>query len=189
MKALRFVLSGVLLWIAPASAATITYSANLNEDGESTSPGTGTAEAIVDTSAQTLTMMISFSNLTSGTTASHIHCCVAPPGTAGVATTVPSFPGFPLGVTSGTYDDTLDLTSAATYNPAFVTANGGTVSSAEAALLAGMAADMAYVNIHTTNFPGGEISGFLTATPEPASFVLAGALLFGILRLRPRRGR
>src|ERR1700732_86713 len=43
---------------------------------------------------------------------------------AGGATTVPAFSGFPLGVTSGTYDHVLDLTSASSYNPAFVTMQG-----------------------------------------------------------------
>ena len=69
-------------------------------------------------------------------------------------------PGFPLGVTAGTYTRTFDMTDPASYNPAFVTANGGTTG-AEAALLAGLQAGQAYLNIHTTMFPGGEIRGFL----------------------------
>jgi len=59
---------------------------------------------------------------------------------------------------------TLDLTQASSWNPAFVTANGGTVGGAEAALAAGLNAGHAYLNIHTTMFPGGEISGFLTSS-------------------------
>jgi hypothetical protein len=57
--------------------------------------------------------------LTSTDTAAHIHCC-APLGTnAGVATTVPTFLGFPLGVTSGTYSSQVfDLTQPLIYNPA-----------------------------------------------------------------------
>jgi hypothetical protein len=47
------------------------------------------------------------------------------------------------------------------YNPAFVTANGGTAASAEATLFTGIMAGHAYLNIHTTMFPGGEIEGFL----------------------------
>jgi hypothetical protein len=45
-----------------------------------------------------------------------------------------------------------------------VTANGGTTAGAEAALLAGLEAGQAYLNIHTTMFPGGEIRGFLAST-------------------------
>jgi CHRD domain/PEP-CTERM motif len=54
-----------------------------------------------------------------------------------------------------------------------VTANGGTTASAEAALAASMAVGEAYLNIHTTVVPGGEIRGFLTAVPEPSTFMLA----------------
>ena len=54
-----------------------------------------------------------------------------------MATTAPSFVGVPLGVTSGTFNATLDLTLASSFNPAFVTAGGGTVADAEAALANG----------------------------------------------------
>jgi hypothetical protein len=123
-----------------------------------------------------------FSGLTSGTTASHIHCCTVVPGvsTAGVATQVPTFSGFPLGVTSGSYSMLFDMTQASTWNPAFVTASGGTPAGAEAALVAGALAGRAYLNIHTTNFGGGEIRGFLVATPEPGTMALAIAALAGI---------
>jgi hypothetical protein len=125
------------------------------------SPGTGNTIVTWNTATNKMTVDVSFSGLSTGTTASHIHCCVAPPGNAGVATSVPTFPGFPLGVTAGTYSQTFDMTVAASYNPAFITANGGTPASAEAALLAGLRAGDAYLNIHTTAHPGGEIRGFL----------------------------
>ena len=92
------------------------------------SPGTGLATVVLDPTAQTLQVNATFSGLTSNTVAAHIHCC-APLGTnAGVATTVPAFPGFPLGVTSGTYvPHVFDLTQSLIYNPAFVTLQGGTL--------------------------------------------------------------
>ena len=92
-----------------------------------------------------------------------------PTCTAGVATTTPDFAGFPIGVTSGTYINTLDLTLSSSYNPSYITANGGTTASAEAALVSAIAAGEAYVNIHTTTFAGGEIRGFLQPVPEPGS--------------------
>jgi hypothetical protein len=179
----------VVIFGAVAPAATVTYAGNLsgpNENPANASPATGFASISLDTITILLQVHVQFSGLTGTSTASHIHCCIAPPGATGVATTTPTFAGFPLGVTSGVYDNTLDLTLASSYNPAFVAANGGTVSSAETVLLAGLAAGQAYLNVHSTVFPGGEIRGFLLQTPEPATLLLAGAVLIG-LTLRRRR--
>ena len=152
------------------NAAVIDYTATLSSAGEGPtviSSGTGFAEVVINTVAQTMNVSVTFSGLTSGTTASHIHATTSSPftGNAGVATSVPYFPGFPLNVTSGTYSMLFDLTSASTYNPSFVSANGGTVAGAEAALEAALMNGEAYLNIHTSNYPGGEIRGFLVA-PE-----------------------
>jgi CHRD domain len=179
----------LLLLSSVCFATTLTYTAVLKGPPESTSTGTGSATVTVNDVTNLMTVDVIFSGLEAGTTASHIHCCTttAGSGSAGVATTLPYFVGFPIGVTSGTYNGTLDLTASGSYNPAFITANGGTTAGAEAALLAGMAADKSYVNIHTTMFPGGEISGFLTLAPEPSSFSLLFAAIPGALLLRRRR--
>jgi hypothetical protein len=135
----------------------------------------------LDAAAQTLQINVTFSGLTSNTVAAHIHCC-APLGTnAGVATTVPAFPGFPLGVTSGTYNSAVfDLAQSTIYNTTpvtgFVAMQGG-LAQAEAALIAGIQAGQTYLNIHISNFPGGEIRGQLTAVPGP----IAGAGLPGLI--------
>jgi MYXO-CTERM domain-containing protein len=149
---------------------------------------------VYDSVAHTLNVHVTFSGLQGTTTASHIHSATAVPlsGTAGVATTTPTFAGFPLGVTSGTYDNTLDLTLASSYNPSFVSANGGTTATAEAALAAGLAAEKAYLNIHTNVVPGGEIRGFLIAQPglpEPSTPTLAGLGALGLLGYGWRRRR
>ena len=167
------ILTGASLGLALPSEAAI-YTANLaggNENPATPSTGTGSTTVTIDTTAHTLQVIVSFSGLTSGTTASHIHCCIAPNGNAGVATTTPTFAGFPLGVASGSYNQTFNTLSASTWNPAFITANGGTPASAEAVLAAGLAAGQAYLNIHTTNFPGGEIRGFLLAASTISSVV------------------
>ena len=72
------------------------------------SPGTGFALVTYSPDTVMMRVQVSFAGLTSGTTASHIHCCFSPPTTttAGVATTVPYFTSFPIGVTAGTYDHT-----------------------------------------------------------------------------------
>jgi hypothetical protein len=129
----------------PAAAATLIYDATLSGATEippTGSPGTGFATVTINTVADTMRVQESFSGLetamSTGTTASHIHCCGVQPMNVGIATTTPTFPNFPLGVFSGTYDMTFDMTLASSYNPGFITAEGGTVSGAFAALLTGL---------------------------------------------------
>jgi outer membrane autotransporter protein len=52
------------------------------------------------------------------------------------------------------------MSQAGTWNAPFLTANA-TPLGAEAAFVAGVAANQSYLNIHSTTFPGGEIRGFL----------------------------
>jgi hypothetical protein len=152
--------NGVLEFTATGPVAPGLSSLNENPPHPE-STATGTAVVTWDTTTNLMTVDVVFSGLTTPDTAAHIHCCVAPNGTAGVATTVPTFTGFPTGVTSGTYSHTFDMLNLASYNPAFVAAHGGTAATAAADLLAGLQAGQAYLNIHTTMFPGGEIRGFL----------------------------
>jgi hypothetical protein len=185
LKFLLPLLAAALVTTQAAFANTIVYTANLNgatEEPPTGSPGIGFGTVTIDDIANTMAVDVTFSGLTAGNTASHIHCCTTAPGfgNAGVATITPTFTGFPSGTTSGTYDHVFDLTAASSYNPAFVALQGSTTA-AESALLAGLASDEAYLNIHTTNFSGGEIRGFLVTTPEPASLPLAALTLGGLV--------
>ena len=171
MKQWGFIAALLLVSAGSSPAVTYTFIASgpnapglspLNENPpHPTSSGTGTAMVTFDTTTNMMTVNVVFSGLSGTTIASHIHCCIPPDGNTAVATTTPTFTGFPSGVTSGTYSHTFDMTLASSYNPSFITANGGTPASAEAVLLSGMLAGESYLNIHSSVFPGGEIRGFL----------------------------
>jgi hypothetical protein len=103
--------------------------------------GTGTLNATYDESSNSLIFTVNFSGLTTGTTAAHFHGPAPADSNAGVQI---GWTGFPTGVTSGTFSDTVTLSDTQ-----------------EAQLLSGLW----YANIHTTTFPGGEIRSQLYENP------------------------
>jgi len=178
MKALTLAVALAASVVAgQAAAASYVFNAFLNGGNEAppnASPGIGFSRLTLDTSAHTMRIEATFSGLLGTTSAAHVHAPTQLPGvgTASVATELPSFTGFPLGVTSGSYDHTFDTSLAATWNPSFLTNNGGTALGAETGFLTALGDHRAYLNIHSSFAPGGEIRDFYQLVPEPGSWAL-----------------
>ena len=171
----------------------------LQENPAVVTPGTGTGSAIYNPHTQELAVDVNFSGLVGTTTNSHIHCCATDLSTnAGIAIHfVPN--GFPLGVTSGSFSHTYDLSLASSFDAAYLAASGGTADLARNRLLNAMRvgvanaplpgdSSIAYFNIHTSFRGGGEIRGnIIPGIPEPSAILLA---LSGLLPVAfARRGR
>ncbi len=183
----RILLAGAML-LASTAANAVSYRATFsggaeNPSNQSDATGTGTLRVIGDS----IFVNITYSGLGSGLADGHIHCCTAPTGNAGVAI---GFSGLPLGTTSGTIRRTLDLTQTGVFRSAFVTGSGpngsGTIDLARQRLFAELDAGNVYFNLHTTNFPGGEIRGNLGVVPEPATWAML-VVGFGLVGSAVRR--
>ncbi len=145
----------LILFLATATVSSAqVISFNVSLDGPqagTTSLGTGTGTATLNTSTLEFILNGTFSGLGTAATAAHVH---------GPATTSQS-----AGVLQG-----ITVSSATSGNFSF----SGIVSSEASTVLQ---SDMAYVNIHTTGFGGGEIRGQLTVVPEPAAAAVAMGLV------------
>jgi hypothetical protein len=139
----------------PASAAIIDLTASLDcaqaNAGAGTcgagGSGTGSATITFDDSTNTLSWSITWSGLSGTATLAHFHGPALPSQNAGVQVSI--------GVT--------------------LPANGAAVLSAPQA--SDLLDELWYVNVHTTEFDGGEIRGQVLLVPEPAAPTLAGAVV------------
>lgn len=159
MRIRTIVVAGLILVLALDARAQI-FNYTVTMDGAQETPpvataATGSGTAVIDTTANTLTLSYSFSGLSSAQTDAHIH------GFAGIGAG-PAGVLNPLPLGSPVVNHIWNFTEPQ-----------------EASILAGLT----YVNIHSSNFGGGEIRGQIV--PEPASMgflaALAGA---GLLRRR-----
>ncbi len=172
---------GLSLALCATASADQFFSASLDGLQESppvATPGSGTGSAVFHPDTNMLDVSVSFSGLIGTTSDAHIHCCFMDPPGRNIGVAVGLSPhGFPLGVTSGLLNASIDLLNPANYTATFLNNfGGGTAAGARDALLAGMSqlpgsSKGAYFNIHTTHRPGGEIRGDIFV-PEPASLLL-----------------
>jgi len=172
---------------APADPSYRAVAAGALENPPNASPGTSLVT--IDLSGNEMFVDLPFRDLAGTTTAAHIHCCTSSAFTGAAPIAVP-FQDFPMGVTAGTYSKAIPLGEEMSYDPAFVSAHGGTVSGAESALIDAINANEAYVNIHTDLYPNGEIRGWLVAAPpvpETAEWSMLAVGLAGLMLMSRRR--
>jgi hypothetical protein len=175
-----------LLMAGAAEAAVTVFTGSFGPEAIGAT-GSGALTLVHDSTAHSLQIDATFGGLSGTTTVSHIHCCTAVPnaGTAGVAlATAGTLPGWPVGVTSGSYSQLIDLTLTENFNAAFLAASGGTADASEVRLISNLQSGNAYFNIHSTTFPGGEIRAFVTVVPEPGAMAL---MLAGVSLVARRR--
>jgi len=159
-------LASVCLVVTSASAAILTFEANLDglqEVPPNGSPGFGLGDFTLDTTTSNITVTTgTYQDLLGGATAVTLNDAAI------------GFNG-PIAVIL-----TLDTPGAAT----------GTFSG-NGLLTPGQVADLLatnfYVNIRSQVYPNGEIRGQLFQVPEPSSIMLVGAGLAGLIVVRRRR--
>ena len=166
-KRLAGLATGMLMLsvMGAAEASVISYSAMLSGSQEATpnlSTGMGSVMGTYDETSGGLTWTLNWSDLMVPATAAHFH--IAPPGVAGpVTVTIPSV----AGSMSGTVSSSTTITALQA-----------------ASLLAGNW----YVNIHSSQFPAGEIRGqvAINSVPEPTTVLLLSMGVAGLLGSRMR---
>jgi hypothetical protein len=139
----------------PNQLATVTYKATLSGANERPTPVTtqATGEFIGTYNPNTglMSYTVTYQNLGSNSTLAHIHCCGSTDQAVGALVNFQTFGNvlFAPGVRGGTFNGVILLTPAFA---ASTTINGDSLRKA-------MDAGLTYVNIHSTQFGGGEIRG------------------------------
>lgn len=158
MKKIGLFFGTALLCLCATTAKAETYYAYLSSAQEvpaNASTATGYARVVLNESALTVTWSVVFTGLSSNQSASHIHGPSAVGANSGVLINFPA-----VGGTAGTLTGTAAITAGQITN---------------------LRAGLTYVNIHSANFPGGEIRGQL-GKKRPVDFDGDGRQDFSVLR-------
>jgi len=144
------------LFTASAKAETwFAYLSSAQEVPTNASTATGFARVFLNETAGTITFTVTFTGLSSAQTASHIHAPAAIGANTGVAINFGA-----VGGTAGTITGTVAITPTQ---------------------IAQIRAHQGYVNVHSTNFAGGEIRGQL-GVKRPVDFDGDGRNDYSVLR-------
>jgi hypothetical protein len=146
------ILAALAVLTTPGAKAAMIFTATLTgaqEVPSNASPGSGFGMVLLNDAQTQITVDLSWSGLTAPATAAHIHD--GAPGIVGPV--LFNFTGVP-GATSGAIPEQSFAITA------------GQVAQLQAGHF--------YMDVHTSNFEGGEIRGQVTLTPEPASVWLIG---------------
>ncbi|MEO6589916.1 MAG: CHRD domain-containing protein [Pyrinomonadaceae bacterium] len=157
-KIIGFVFSFVFVLLLSATVKAETFFAYLNGAQEvpaASTNATGYARISLNETAGTISFTVVFRNLSSAQQASHIHAPAAIGANTGVIITLGS-----VGGTSGT------ITGSAAITPTQI---------------AQLRAHQGYVNVHSVNFPGGEIRGQI-GNRRPVDFDGDGRTDYSVLR-------
>jgi hypothetical protein len=157
MVSRRILLFAVLLLLSVSARAEIftAYLTGAQEVPPAATTATGYARIVVNESAGTLTFTVVFNGLSSNQTASHIHAPAAIGANTGVAINFGA-----VGGTSGTITGSTAITPTQ---------------------LSQLRAHLGYVNVHSANFPGGEIRGQL-GVARPVDYDGDGRMDLSVLR-------
>jgi hypothetical protein len=140
------------------------YLTGLGENPPNGSPASGLCTLVLNAAETQITVDENWSGLTVFATASHIH------GPGGAGTNAPvlfPFTGVPAATAGAIPEQTFAITPTE---------------------VGYLFAGYLYANVHTSNFPGGEIRGQLLLVPEPATASLIGlAVVAAAWRMRRSR--
>lgn len=151
--------------VSPGPATFVSSLDGAHEVPSHVTNGTGTGVVIItNETTGAATVSLSFAGMTSGTVAAHIHGSALPGTNAPILFPLP----IPLGVTSGEVDD-----FAITLTPAQIT---------------DLKAGLFYFNVHTVNFPGGEIRGQIFSNPIDESNFFVREQYLDFLNRQPDTG-